>query len=166
VATSNLAVTELTTNQTGKTVTINDAFEKIDNATQDDLAVTFTSNLRTLTGLEFTSSFMFVAGTLSATGTLTVPLTRRFFAVDNTGSGHDLTVKGSTGATVSVASGDLAILYCNGTGIEALGGATGGGGGSPVTAAAILALDFSGAPTSDPGGGKLWLNGGVLQVGP
>lgn len=35
-----------------------------------------------------------------------------------------------------------------------------------VTAAQILALDFSGAPTSDPGGGKLWLNGGVPQVGP
>ncbi len=35
-----------------------------------------------------------------------------------------------------------------------------------VTAAQILALDFSSAPTADPGGGKLWLNGGVLQVGP
>lgn len=30
---------------------------------------------------------------------------------------------------------------------------------------AIQNLSFSGLPTSDPGGGKLWLNGGVLMVG-
>ncbi len=35
-----------------------------------------------------------------------------------------------------------------------------------VTAATFAALDLSGLPTSDPGGGKPWLNGGVLQVGP
>jgi len=28
------------------------------------------------------------------------------------------------------------------------------------------ALNLSTLPTSDPGGGKPWLNGGVLQVGP
>lgn len=37
--------------------------------------------------------------------------------------------------------------------------------GSAVTAAQIAALNFSSLPTSNPGGGKLWLNGGVLQVG-
>lgn len=36
----------------------------------------------------------------------------------------------------------------------------------PLTAAAFAALDLSGLPTADPGGGKPWLNGGVLQVGP
>jgi len=30
----------------------------------------------------------------------------------------------------------------------------------------ILNADFSGLPTSDPGGGREWLNGGVVQVGP
>ena len=35
-----------------------------------------------------------------------------------------------------------------------------------ITAADIYALDFSGLPTSYPGPGLLWLNGGVLQVGP
>ena len=38
--------------------------------------------------------------------------------------------------------------------------------GPAATAASIAALDFSILPTSDPGSGKLWLNGGVLQVGP
>ena len=51
-----------------------------------------------------------------------------------------------------------------------------GGGMKGATAAQILAFllsaDWSTLPTSDPGGGKLWLNGsgvagqGVLQVGP
>lgn len=35
----------------------------------------------------------------------------------------------------------------------------------PLTAANIANIDFSGLPTADPGGGKPWLNGGVLQVG-
>lgn len=34
-----------------------------------------------------------------------------------------------------------------------------------VTAAQIADLDFSILPTSNPGSGKLWLNGGVVQVG-
>lgn len=38
-------------------------------------------------------------------------------------------------------------------------------GAGNVTAAQILALDFSAIPTSDPGGGKLWLNGNVVSVG-
>lgn len=34
-----------------------------------------------------------------------------------------------------------------------------------ITAAMFAALDLSGLPTSNPGGGKPWLNGGVLMVG-
>lgn len=36
---------------------------------------------------------------------------------------------------------------------------------SSVTFAAFAALDLSGLPTSDPGGGRAWLNGNVLSVG-
>ncbi len=35
----------------------------------------------------------------------------------------------------------------------------------PLTPADFEDLDLSGLPTSNPGGGKPWLNGGVLQVG-
>lgn len=34
-----------------------------------------------------------------------------------------------------------------------------------LTAAILGAVDLSTLPTSDPGGGRLWLNGGVLMVG-
>jgi hypothetical protein len=35
-----------------------------------------------------------------------------------------------------------------------------------LTTAMFAALNLSTLPTSDPGSGKPWLNGGVLQVGP
>lgn len=35
-----------------------------------------------------------------------------------------------------------------------------------LTPANFAALNLSALPTSDPGGGKPWLNGGVMQVGP
>lgn len=42
--------------------------------------------------------------------------------------------------------------------------------GVPITGALtpgnFAALNLSSLPTSDPGSGKPWLNGGVLQVGP
>jgi len=41
-----------------------------------------------------------------------------------------------------------------------LNSASGGG-----TSAAFASLDLSSLPTSNPGGGKPWLNGGVLQIG-
>lgn len=37
---------------------------------------------------------------------------------------------------------------------------------SAITAEQFAALDLSILPTSDPGGGMPWLNGGVMQVGP
>lgn len=42
----------------------------------------------------------------------------------------------------------------------------GSGGGGSITPEAFAALDLDNLPTSDPGGGKPWLNGGVVQVGP
>lgn len=166
MATDNLNITELTPNQTAKTQTINDALQKLDVATQDGLAVAFTANARTLTGDEFTSHFEFVAGALTGNGTLTVPLTKRFFAVDNSGSGHQLTVKGATGAAVVIASGNRSLVKCDGTDCKVYA-STGA-----VTAADIAAMDFSILSTSNPGGGKLWLNGtggspvgGALWVG-
>lgn len=38
--------------------------------------------------------------------------------------------------------------------------------GGAITPEAFAALDLDSLPTSDPGGGKPWLNGGVVQVGP
>ena len=174
--TPNLGITELTTNQTGKTIDINNGFVKLDNATQGGLATVFTANERTLTPAEFTGAVCFSCDTVSATGTLTVPLSRRMFVVDNRANPtHGIIVKGTTGGTVTVDGGVVAQLYNDGATIVAVAALSVGGGavasfnsrtGAVVlTAADFLGLDLSGAPVSDPGSGKPWLNGGVLQVG-
>lgn len=118
MATDNLAITELTTNQTGKTITINDGFAKIDGATQGAISPSFTSNVRTLTADEFTGNYEIVVPSLSATGTLTVPLSKRVFAVNNLGNAsHGLVVKGASGATADVAALSLVELRNDGTGV-------------------------------------------------
>lgn len=119
MATDNLAITELTTNQTGKTITINDGFAKIDGATQGAISPSFTSNVRTLTADEFTGNYAIVVPSLSATGTLTVPLSKRVFAVDNRGNAsHDVIVKGPSGTTVDVPALAQMELRNDGTGIS------------------------------------------------
>lgn len=178
--TPNLNITELTTNQNNKVIDLNNGFVKIDGATQGSISPAFTSNVRTLNSDEFTGSYEIVIPALSATGTLTVPLTKRVFAVNNLGNAsHDVVVKGASGATVDVAALSLVELRNTGTGIFAFTGSGGGGGGgggavssvNSRTGAVVLIgsdfanLDLSGLPTSNPGGGKAWLNGGVLQVG-
>lgn len=133
--TPNLDITELTTNQNGKTVTINDGFVKIDGATQGQLAPSFTANARTLTGAEFTASYEVVVPALAATGTLTVPLTKRLFAVNNLGNAtYGCVVKGASGATVTVPASGLVEIRNDGTGCYAFTAAAGAG--APPTGAA------------------------------
>lgn len=120
--TPNLNITELTTNQNNKVVDINNGFVKMDGATQGSFSPAFTSNARTLTADEFTSNYEFVVPSLSATGTLTVPLTKRVFAVNNTGNAsHDVKVKGSSGGTVDVPASTLMELRNTGTDIVGFG---------------------------------------------
>ncbi len=182
--TPNLNITELTTNQTGKTIDINNGFVKLDGATQGQISPAFTSNVRTLTADEFTGNYEILIPTLSATGTLTVPLSKRLFAVNNLGNAsHDVVVKGASGATVDVPALSLVELRNDGTGVYAFSaaGVIGGAvtsfntrtGAVTLAEADIANLDLSSLPTSDPGGGKVWLNGGggspasgALWVGP
>lgn len=121
--TDNLAITEVAANVDQKEVVINAGFAQIDNATQKTLAVTFTSNARTLTAGEFTNNFNFRVGTtLSATGTLTLPASMRKFAVDNRANPtHGVVIKtpGSTAATVTVPAAVLTEIVNDGTNIIA-----------------------------------------------
>jgi hypothetical protein len=67
---------------------------------------------------------------LTATRQLVVPIAKGFqwFVVNATTGGQSITVGGSTGGTVTVASGAAAIVGCNGT--DYLTPPSGGGGGS------------------------------------
>jgi hypothetical protein len=122
VATSNLAVTEVVASQNNKEVTINDAFEKLDQATQGELDTDATAGGSVvLSAANFTGFFMhLLSGSPGAGFTFDVPASKRFFAIRNT-SGQTATVQvtGGGGASEAVADGEMALLYSDGADIRA-----------------------------------------------
>lgn len=106
--------------------TSNDADAQLEKATNDELAVTMSGDV-TLTGPQFTRAFTFVLSG-SVTHNLTVPATKRVFAIQNSASAAMNVVRGST--SVAVAAGDTALLKTDGTtnGLVALVGSSGASG--------------------------------------
>ena len=107
--------------QSQKEVTINNALTQLSSAMNSSLAISFTANARTLSASEYTRYHNFVCGTVSATGTLTVPLTNRNFVINNSAnSGYAILVKGTSGAVGTVAASSVYELYCDGTNVVSL----------------------------------------------
>jgi len=161
-----LAIAHIAPTQTDKTTTMNDMVDTLEAALQDQLAVSFAAGNVTLTALQYTRHLCFVGSGAAVARVMTVPLTKRLFAVRNLNS-DTLTIGGTTGATVVLAASSAAIILCDGTDCTVFGsggpGPTGPSG--TFTATNFAAMDLSTLPTTDPGSGKPWLNGGVLQVG-
>jgi hypothetical protein len=92
MATTYLGITEVVASQNQKEVTINQALEDLDTAGNSRLAVDVLAGNVTLTATEFTRNFMIEAtGAPGVSRTLYVPVTARFFAVQNS-SDSDLVV--------------------------------------------------------------------------
>lgn len=103
------------------------------------------------------------AGLVTANG-ITVPVgyTATFNGNTSVGDGGiGFTSPGATATRTALGLGTLATQSGTFSGTSS-GMNTGD---DPLTTAKLAALNCSTLPTSDPGGGKLWLNGGVLQVG-
>lgn len=85
---------------------------------------TWTSNAQTITTSNGTTSsgrclLLDLAGTLTATGTLTVPSVNKFYIVRNgTTGGYAVTVTMGSGTTVSVPNGETVMVYVDGTNIK------------------------------------------------
>lgn len=119
-----LAITQVSASQNNKEVTINDAIEALEQATNARLDVSFASSTDiTLSTTQATRSFIFVAINATAGSTLRFPNTinsnplNRVFAVRNN-SGQALTVRFATGSgtTVSVPDGQTRLIAAlNGT---------------------------------------------------
>ena len=125
MVTSNLGIIEPTEAQQQKTITIGNAYEQIDQATQGATALTITG-AKVVTATEFNNGFSLeLTGTPSAGFTLTVPANKRFFRVEN-GTDGAATVTTGSGTTVVVAVGMVRILYCDGTNITEEGGGSSG----------------------------------------
>lgn len=149
-----LQIQEIDPSQNSKEVTINDGFVSLEDATQANNVVAFTSNVATISGTNFVSFFMFEASNQTADATLTIPLQQRNFAVWNTNTAYTITVGGTTGATVTVLPGSADNIYCDGTNCVATGGGGGGGGGGSSSGMLPLVTgDLPGpVPIADPYG--------------
>lgn len=85
-------------------------------------------------------------GTITAAGTLSIATMAASTLLGNPTAGTAVPTAVAIGANLTLTAGGT----LNATGISA---------------ASFAALDLSTLPTSNPGGGKPWLNGGVMQVG-
>jgi outer membrane protein assembly factor BamB len=124
---SNLNLTQLTSAQENKEVTINDTNAEIDAAitVKADFAIDATDT-RTLTDAEFqrTNIFHLTAGGIDAAGTLTVPaVSRGVFAVVNE-TGFDVTItiaaQGVTPPVVPLGSAEAVLMTCDGVNVRAV----------------------------------------------
>lgn len=123
-----LGITPLTQGQTNKELTVNNADQRIEHATQRHLSVDFTSGDVALTDDQWTTNFLFSSANLGANQTLTVPTelsgqsansSQRFFAVYNTDATFTIEVaQDGAGLKVNIRPGELAQLVADGTNIR------------------------------------------------
>lgn len=140
-----LQITEVSASQNQKEVTINDGLVGIENATQANLAVSLaTGNAATLSLTQFVDSFAFQCSGQTASAILTVPLSKRFFLVENLDPTHQVTVQGTSGTTVIVPGAATTLIFCDGTNCIAAGSGSGGSGGvTSLSAGTGVALSAS-----------------------
>ena len=127
-----LGITEVSDGQINQYITYNEALRDIEASTNDFFAVDLTAGDAVLTDEQFTRAFLFKAFGNAVPRSITVPQSKRSFAVYNGGSA-DLTVtRGSTSHTISDGTG--ASFSTDGTTDFLLntGGGSGGPGGSLV----------------------------------
>lgn len=109
---NNLSLPQVAPNQNQKEVTINDQAAAIDAAITEVLQVDLSSGSEILTNDEFTRHFLFVGTGQTAAAGLTVPATKRFFAVQNAGD-FDLSVSVGSSSIV-IALGACSLIYNTG----------------------------------------------------
>lgn len=167
------SIPEVAPSQDQKETTINNALVWLEGALADEYdGIAWTSDAFTLGNNAFTQHLTFKCpDNPSASSTLTVPLLKKFFIVNNGLGSRQVTVKGATGASVVVPSATVAILLCDGTdiftttalaatsGVLSLGGASGaigvtgnigvGGGTLTLTGMAAEAIPTAGFLVSD-----------------
>jgi len=127
MTTPNLAIPHLAASQNQKEATINDAFDRLDDAVNAVTAVAVTGTL-TLTAEQLSGGGVVrLTGTPGSAFTVNLPATSRLFAVQNlTDAAATVQVTGGAGDSVEVAAGAASILLSDGADIAlAAGGATG-----------------------------------------
>ena len=117
--TANLAIDHIATNQYQKEVTANTAFDLLDGAIAGKLDVALANVDVTLATSQALGTMVLRAyGAMTAACAVIVPINSKLYAVlhDGTG-GFNVTVKTATGTGVSLAQGERALVYCDGTSV-------------------------------------------------
>ena len=108
-----LGFTLLSNSQVNHNLTVNDALQSLESATQDFLAVDLTAANATVSAEDFKKYFMFRCSGHTVARDLTVQASKRFFCVHNLGTAT-LSIKlGST--TLTLATTLSGFYYCDGT---------------------------------------------------
>lgn len=111
------SIPEVAPSQDQKETTINNALVWLEGALADEYdGIAWTSNAFTVGNNAFSQHMAFLCpDNASASSVLTVPLLKKFFIVNNALGSHQVTVGGTTGASVVVPGGAVVILLCDGT---------------------------------------------------
>lgn len=146
--TPNLLITHISANQNQKEVTANSAFDELDEALTNLLAVAMSDANYTLNATEGNEALAHLVfkftGTLTANRNIIVPTNKKVYVVSNqTTGGFSLTVKTASGTGVALSTSGYFLLYCDGTNVVSL--AAGGSGATVFTGLGDVPASYSGA---------------------
>jgi hypothetical protein len=136
-----LGIPVMAESQAQKYLTHNNAVSLLEQSTNDNVSVTQADDDTTVTATQFNENMIVkMTWTLTANRNTIVPTQKRLFIVKNAttdGSSpatgpFDLTVKTSGGSGVVVPNGNTALLWCDGTDVLAVSGASGGSSSIPI----------------------------------
>ncbi len=115
--TPNLLLSHIVASQSQKEVTANAAFDALDQALCQPTAIAMTDANLALTDAQMLGNmFLSFTGTLTASRTITVPAHAKLILIENdTTGGFALNIQLPSGAAIAFNSGDLKLLYCDGS---------------------------------------------------
>lgn len=161
-----LGIALIAPTQMDKSTTMNDAIVAMEGAANDQLPLNFAAGNVALTPTQYTRFQVFTCSGLAAPQTLTVPLTKRMFAVKNT-SAFALTVGGASGTSVIVAAGSGAVIQCDGVNCSVFASGGPGPAGTVGPAGGAINIDYgfvAAITNADPGPGLIALNNAVQNT--
>jgi len=132
MTTTILGITEVSDGQINQYITYNEALRDIEASTNDFFAVDLTTGDAVLTSDQFNRAFLFKASGNAVPRSITVPQSKRSFAVFNGGSSDLTVIRGSTNHTLSDGTGGSFSTDGTTDGLINTGGGSGGSGGSLV----------------------------------
>ena len=129
--TPNLEITHVGPAQDNKTVTLNAALDSLDQAIAGDLELDCSAGgTITLTSAQWINMVLHLVGAPAGAFSIIVPATPKLYVIDNA-SGEAATVKTSGGTGITVDTGAIQILRCDGTNVVAVSAVASAGGSEP-----------------------------------